>query len=39
SFLTYTSSEDGQKVLTDAGYAPIPEAINAKVRETVAALS
>ncbi|MEU0132004.1 MULTISPECIES: phosphate ABC transporter substrate-binding protein PstS [unclassified Streptomyces] len=39
SFLTYTSSAEGQKVLTDAGYAPIPEAINAKVRETVAALS
>lgn len=39
SFLTYTSSADGQKVLTDAGYAPIPEAINAKVRETVAGLS
>uniref|UniRef100_A0AAU3GTZ9 Phosphate-binding protein n=1 Tax=Streptomyces sp. NBC_01401 TaxID=2903854 RepID=A0AAU3GTZ9_9ACTN len=38
SFLTYTSSEDGQKVLTDAGYAPIPEAINTKVRETVAGL-
>ncbi|MFJ8887993.1 phosphate ABC transporter substrate-binding protein PstS [Streptomyces sp. NPDC102402] len=38
SFLTYTSSADGQKVLTDAGYAPIPEAINAKVRETVAGL-
>ncbi|WP_326698930.1 phosphate ABC transporter substrate-binding protein PstS [Streptomyces sp. NBC_01754] len=39
SFLGYTASEDGQKVLTDAGYAPIPEAINAKVRETVAGLS
>ncbi|MFC9948303.1 phosphate ABC transporter substrate-binding protein PstS [Streptomyces pratensis] len=38
SFLTYTASADGQKVLTDAGYAPIPEAINAKVRETVAGL-
>ncbi|MFJ8858789.1 phosphate ABC transporter substrate-binding protein PstS [Streptomyces sp. NPDC102451] len=38
SFLTYTSSAEGQKVLTDAGYAPIPEAINAKVRETVAGL-
>ncbi|MFJ8754077.1 phosphate ABC transporter substrate-binding protein PstS [Streptomyces sp. NPDC102441] len=38
SFLTYTASEDGQKVLTDAGYAPIPEAINTKVRETVAGL-
>ncbi|MFE7749509.1 phosphate ABC transporter substrate-binding protein PstS [Streptomyces sp. NPDC057428] len=39
SFLTYTSSEAGQKLLIDAGYAPIPEAINTKVRETVAALS
>ncbi|MEU1486198.1 phosphate ABC transporter substrate-binding protein PstS [Streptomyces sp. NPDC005752] len=39
SFLNYTSSADGQKVLTEAGYAPIPEAINAKVRETVAGLS
>lgn len=39
SFLNYTSSEDGQKVLTEAGYAPIPESINAKVRETVAGLS
>ncbi|MFE4691571.1 phosphate ABC transporter substrate-binding protein PstS [Streptomyces sp. NPDC056749] len=39
SFLTYTASAEGQKVLTDAGYAPIPEAINAKVRETVAGLS
>ncbi|MYQ43203.1 phosphate transport system substrate-binding protein [Streptomyces sp. LamerLS-316] len=39
SFLGYTASAEGQKVLTDAGYAPIPEAINAKVRETVAALS
>ncbi|KPC79619.1 MULTISPECIES: phosphate ABC transporter substrate-binding protein PstS [Streptomyces] len=39
SFLNYTASEDGQKVLTEAGYAPIPEAINAKVRETVAGLS
>lgn len=39
SFLTYTASADGQKVLSEAGYAPIPEAINAKVRETVASLS
>ncbi|WP_424921410.1 phosphate ABC transporter substrate-binding protein PstS [Streptomyces sp. wa1] len=39
SFLTYTASAEGQKVLTDAGYAPIPGAINAKVRETVAGLS
>ncbi|MFC9429987.1 phosphate ABC transporter substrate-binding protein PstS [Streptomyces sp. NPDC056987] len=39
SFLTFTSSEDGQKVLSEAGYAPIPAEINAKVRETVASLS
>jgi phosphate transport system substrate-binding protein len=39
SFLTYAASADGQKVLTEAGYAPIPEAINAKVRETVSGLS
>ncbi|WP_405389499.1 phosphate ABC transporter substrate-binding protein PstS [Streptomyces sp. NBC_01102] len=39
SFLTYTASEEGQKVLTDAGYAPIPAEINAKVRETIAGLS
>ncbi|MFE9258391.1 phosphate ABC transporter substrate-binding protein PstS [Streptomyces sp. NPDC006879] len=39
SFLNYTSSEAGQKLLTDKGYAPIPAEINAKVRETVASLS
>lgn len=39
SFLTYTASDEGQKVLSDAGYAPIPAEINAKVRETVAGLS
>lgn len=39
SFLTYTASDAGQKVLTEAGYAPIPTEINAKVRETIAALS
>ncbi|MFD9501085.1 phosphate ABC transporter substrate-binding protein PstS [Streptomyces sp. NPDC060035] len=39
SFLTYAASEEGQKVLSEAGYAPIPAEINAKVRETVAALS
>ncbi|MFI8866742.1 phosphate ABC transporter substrate-binding protein PstS [Streptomyces sp. NPDC053707] len=38
SFLSYTASTDGQKVLTDAGYAPIPEAINSKVREAIAGL-
>jgi phosphate transport system substrate-binding protein len=39
SFLGYTASAEGQKLLTEAGYAPIPEEINAKVRETVAGLS
>ncbi|MFI6894587.1 phosphate ABC transporter substrate-binding protein PstS [Streptomyces sp. NPDC050256] len=39
SFLTYTASADGQKLLSEAGYAPIPDAINTKVRETVAGLS
>ncbi|WP_329120505.1 phosphate ABC transporter substrate-binding protein PstS [Streptomyces sp. NBC_01465] len=39
SFLTYTASDEGQKLLSGAGYAPIPAEINAKVRETVAGLS
>ncbi|MFC5804023.1 phosphate ABC transporter substrate-binding protein PstS [Streptomyces formicae] len=39
SFLTYTASDEGQKVLSEAGYAPIPAEINAKVRETVNSLS
>ncbi|MFJ9034985.1 phosphate ABC transporter substrate-binding protein PstS [Streptomyces sp. NPDC102406] len=39
SFLTYTSSEEGQAALADLGYAPIPTEINTKVRETVAGLS
>ncbi|WP_338671878.1 phosphate ABC transporter substrate-binding protein PstS [Streptomyces sp. SCSIO 30461] len=38
SFLTYTASDEGQKLLSEAGYAPIPQEINAKVRETVAGL-
>ncbi|MGW3661066.1 phosphate ABC transporter substrate-binding protein PstS [Streptomyces sp. NPDC005151] len=39
SFLNYTAGDAGQKLLTDAGYAPIPIEINAKVRETIASLS
>ncbi|MFJ6611540.1 phosphate ABC transporter substrate-binding protein PstS [Streptomyces sp. NPDC091289] len=39
SFLSYAASDDGQKILTDAGYAPIPAEINAKVRETIGSLS
>ena len=39
SFLNYTAGDEGQKLLTDAGYAPIPTEINAKVRETIGSLS
>nr|WSX51112.1 phosphate ABC transporter substrate-binding protein PstS [Streptomyces sp. NBC_00974] len=39
SFLNYTASDAGQKVLTENGYAPIPAEIVAKVREVIATLS
>lgn len=39
SFLNYTASDAGQKVLTENGYAPIPAEINAKVREVIAKLA
>ncbi|SFO33673.1 MULTISPECIES: phosphate ABC transporter substrate-binding protein PstS [Actinomadura] len=39
SFLTYTSSADGQKVLTDHGYAPLPQSVLTKVQASVKALS
>ncbi|MFE4860851.1 phosphate ABC transporter substrate-binding protein PstS [Streptomyces sp. NPDC056670] len=39
SFLSYTAGADGQKLLSDASYAPIPAEINAKVLETVNSLS
>lgn len=39
AFLNYTASEDGQKVLSDAGYAPLPDEIAAKVREIVPTLA
>jgi phosphate transport system substrate-binding protein len=39
SFLNYMASEDGQGLLADAGYAPMPEEIITKVRETVNGLS
>ncbi|MFJ6696997.1 phosphate ABC transporter substrate-binding protein PstS [Streptomyces sp. NPDC091272] len=38
SFLGYTASDEGQKILSENGYAPIPTEINTKVRETVAGL-
>jgi phosphate transport system substrate-binding protein len=39
SFLTYIASEDGQKQLTAAQYAPIPDEIITKVRTAVSNLS
>ena len=39
SLLTYTSSAEGQKVLTEVGYAPLPESIRSKVATSVQALS
>ncbi|MFE9931328.1 phosphate ABC transporter substrate-binding protein PstS [Streptomyces sp. NPDC005533] len=38
SFLNYTASDAGQKILLENGYAPIPAEINAKVRESIASL-
>ncbi|WP_328781820.1 phosphate ABC transporter substrate-binding protein PstS [Streptomyces canus] len=39
AFLRYVASEDGQKVLADNDYAPIPDDIIAKVRTTIEGLS
>ncbi|WP_405831002.1 phosphate ABC transporter substrate-binding protein PstS [Streptomyces sp. NBC_01176] len=39
AFLNYIASEDGQKLLTDAKYAPIPAEIITKVRAAVSSLS
>ncbi|MBC2904033.1 phosphate ABC transporter substrate-binding protein PstS [Streptomyces cupreus] len=39
AFLTYIASEDGQKILTENDYAPMPDDIITKVRETVAGLN
>ena len=39
SFLKYTSSADGQKALSDLGYAPLPESLRSKVETAVAAIS
>ncbi|MFA1537760.1 phosphate ABC transporter substrate-binding protein PstS [Actinomadura monticuli] len=39
SFLTYTSSADGQKILTEHGYAPLPQSVLTKVQTSVKALS
>ncbi|MBN0045143.1 phosphate ABC transporter substrate-binding protein PstS [Streptomyces actuosus] len=39
SFLTYIASEDGQSILSDAGYAPLAGDIATKVRAAIANLS
>jgi phosphate transport system substrate-binding protein len=39
AFLRYIASEDGQGALAEAGYAPIPDDIIAKVRTTIEGLS
>ncbi|WP_019549744.1 phosphate ABC transporter substrate-binding protein PstS [Streptomyces sulphureus] len=39
SFLRYTAGEDGQNVLAEKGYAPLPAEIAAKVRQTVDGLA
>jgi phosphate transport system substrate-binding protein len=39
SFLTYTSSSQGQGVLTNLGYAPLPAPVLTKVQSAVKALS
>jgi phosphate transport system substrate-binding protein len=39
AFLRYIASEDGQKILAENDYAPIPDEIIAKVRTTIEGLS
>jgi phosphate transport system substrate-binding protein len=38
-FLTYTSGADGQKSLTDLGYAPLPDSVRTKVAASVGNLA
>ncbi len=39
SFLTYTSSSDGQDVLSGIGYVPLPDSLQTQVAASVGALS
>lgn len=39
AFLNYTSSADGQKIMADLGYAPLPETIRAKVATAIESLA
>ncbi|MGC5019887.1 phosphate ABC transporter substrate-binding protein PstS [Micromonospora sp. DT47] len=38
-FLTYTASTEGQQVLTELGYAPLPESVRTKVADAVSKMS
>jgi len=38
-FLTYTSSQEGQKILSGLGYAPLPDSIRSKVADAVQAIA
>ncbi|MFC4104529.1 phosphate ABC transporter substrate-binding protein PstS [Micromonospora zhanjiangensis] len=38
-FLTYTASSEGQQVLAELGYAPLPESVRSKVAESVKGLA
>ncbi|TKK88519.1 phosphate ABC transporter substrate-binding protein PstS [Herbidospora galbida] len=38
-FLTYTASDEGQQVLTNLGYAPLPASLLTKVRAAVEAIA
>ncbi|NLU67982.1 phosphate ABC transporter substrate-binding protein PstS [Streptomyces sp. HNM0574] len=39
SFLNYAASEDGQSILSEIGYAPLPDEIAEKVRKTIPELA
>ncbi|MFD0034666.1 hypothetical protein ACWGDS_15270 [Streptomyces sp. NPDC055059] len=39
SFLTYTASDEGQQALTRIHYAPLPDTVATRVRQTVQSLS
>lgn len=39
SFLTYTASDDGQGLLVDEGYAPLPDSILTKVQAAVTSIA
>ncbi|WP_240138227.1 phosphate ABC transporter substrate-binding protein PstS [Streptomyces sp. MUM 178J] len=39
SFLAYTASEEGQKILPGIHYAPLPESVAAQVRKVIGTLS